>query len=60
MALAVPILDIPVVGTLGIVLAARRMGWVSAAKPIVERLLDEGLYLSSTLVTQALQEIGEP
>lgn len=52
-------LDIPVVGTLGILLAARRMGWISAVKPVIERLIDEGLYLSSALVTQALEDIGE-
>ena len=52
-------LDIPVVGTLGILLAARRMGQIPAAKPVIERLIDEGLYLSPTLVAQALQEVSE-
>lgn len=52
-------LGIPVVGTLGIVLAAKRMAWISTARPVVEQLLDEGLYLSSSLVAAALREVGE-
>lgn len=50
---------IPIVGTLGIVLAAKRMGWIPAARPVVERLLREGLYLSAALIAAALQEVGE-
>jgi len=52
-------LGIPVVGSLGIVLAAKRMGWVTAARPIIDRLLGDGLYLSPSLVAQALAEVGE-
>ncbi|WP_295437165.1 DUF3368 domain-containing protein [uncultured Thiodictyon sp.] len=43
----------------GIVLAAKRMGWIAAARPLVERLLGDGLYLSRTLVVAALAEVGE-
>jgi len=52
-------LGIPVVGTLGVVLAAKRMGWIVAARPLVEQLLEDGLYLSRTLVVAALAEVGE-
>lgn len=52
-------LDIPVVGTLGILLAARRKGWIPAAQPVIEQLISEGLYLSPSLVAEALAEIGE-
>ena len=52
-------LGIPVVGTLGVVLAAKRMGWLPAARPVIETLLAEGLYLSASLVTEALAEVGE-
>ena len=52
-------LDITVVGTLGVVLAARRKEWIPAARPVIERLLKEGLYLSSSLVSEALVEVGE-
>ena len=52
-------LGVPVVGTLGVVLAAKRMGWIGAARPVVERLLADGLYLSPSLVAEALAEVGE-
>ena len=48
-----------VIGTLGIVLAAKRRPWIPATRPVVERLLEQGLYLASDLVTAALQEVGE-
>ncbi len=52
-------LGIPVVGTLGLVLAAKRMGWIAAARPVVERLLGDGLYPSPSLVAEALAEVCE-
>jgi len=52
-------LGISVVGTLGVVLAAKRLGLLSAARPVVEKLLAEGLYLSPSLVTEALADVGE-
>jgi predicted nucleic acid-binding protein len=42
-----------------VVLAAKRMGWLPAARPVVEALLADGLYLSRSLVTAALAEVGE-
>lgn len=44
---------------LGILLAARRKGWIPAAQPVIEQLISEGLYLSPSLVAEALAEIGE-
>ncbi|MBV5272629.1 MAG: DUF3368 domain-containing protein [Lamprocystis purpurea] len=52
-------LGIPLAGTLGVVLAAKRMGWIAAARPVVERLIRDGLYLSPSLMADALQEVGE-
>lgn len=52
-------LGVKVIGTLGIVLAAKRRAWIPAARPVVERLLEQGLYLASDLVATALQEVGE-
>lgn len=52
-------LGVPVTGTLGIVLRAKRHGLIPAARPLVERLLQHQLYLSPDLVEEALAEIGE-
>nr|WP_295590556.1 hypothetical protein [uncultured Lamprocystis sp.] len=35
------------------------MGWIAAARPVVERLIRDGLYLSPSLMADALQEVGE-
>jgi predicted nucleic acid-binding protein len=50
---------VPVIGTLGVVLAARRRAWIPAARPVIERLLEQGFYLASDLVAAALREVGE-
>ena len=51
--------SLPLVGTLGIILRARRAGLLPAARPLVERLLESGSYLSADLVREALAKIGE-
>ena len=52
-------LGIPVIGTLGIVLRARRQGIISAARPVVEDLLRGGMFLSRSLLDRALALVGE-
>lgn len=56
---AARVLSVPLVGTLGVILRARRAGLVSAVKPLVERLLESGSYLAPDLVRQALAKVGE-
>jgi predicted nucleic acid-binding protein len=46
-------------GTLGLVLAARQQGLITAARPVVERLRDAGLYLSDQIIDRALARVGE-
>lgn len=53
------LLGIPVRGTLGIVLAAKRRGHIAAARPILEDLIHAGLYLSRAVLDEALQRVGE-
>lgn len=48
-----------VIGTLGIVLLAKRDGRIAAVRPIIERLLCQGMYLSSGLIAEMLQACGE-
>jgi len=52
-------LKIPVRGTLGLVLIAKQRGLIPVAKPIVEQLLQSGMYLSSKVINQALALVGE-
>jgi len=53
------VLGVATTGTLGLVLRAKQAGLVSAARPLVERLLRSGLYLSRELVEAALGDSGE-
>ena len=52
-------LDIPVRGTLGIILVARQRGLIPEARPVIEDLMRSGLYLSRKVLEQALQRVGE-
>lgn len=52
-------LGVPTTGTLGVILRAKHQGLIPAARPLVEGLLSQGLYLSRDLVNQSLQDIGE-
>jgi predicted nucleic acid-binding protein len=52
-------LGIPVLGTLGIVLLAKQAGMIPAARPVVERMRDAGMYLLDRTMNQALALIGE-
>lgn len=52
-------LNLPLRGTVGLVLAAKQAGRVAAARPILERLRDHGMYLSDVVVEKALRWVGE-
>lgn len=52
-------LGIPVRGTLGLVLTAKRRGIIPAASPVLERLRVSGMYLSDRVLNQALALVGE-
>lgn len=46
-------------GTLGIILRAKKRGLVPRARPIVEELIQTGMYLDPDLVESTLAEVGE-
>jgi predicted nucleic acid-binding protein len=52
-------LGIPHQGTLGLVIYAKQQGFIPAARPLVERLRQEGIYLSDQIINQALAQVGE-
>jgi predicted nucleic acid-binding protein len=53
------LLGIPVRGTLGLILLAKRRQLIPEARPIVEQLRKSGMYLSDEVVNRALKMIGE-
>lgn len=52
-------LGIPVRGTLGLVLTAKQRGIIPAARPVLEKLRQSGMYLSDRVLNQALALVGE-
>jgi predicted nucleic acid-binding protein len=53
------VLEIPVRGTLGLVLIAKQRGEISAARPLIEQLRQSGMYLSTSVINRALALVGE-
>lgn len=52
-------LGIPVRGTLGIVLTAKKRGLIPSARAVTEDLIRAGLYLSRPVLDDALKRVGE-
>ncbi|NBD34110.1 MAG: DUF3368 domain-containing protein [Cyanobacteria bacterium] len=52
-------LQIPVRGTLGVVLLAKQRGVISSARPILETLKRSGMYLSDNVINEALKMVNE-
>jgi len=52
-------LGIPIRGTLGIVLVAKQRGLITHARPVLEDMLQTGMYLSRKVLDQALARVGE-
>jgi predicted nucleic acid-binding protein len=48
-----------VAGTLGIVLRARRLGLIPAARPVLEDLVAGGMYLSRSVLDRSLAAVDE-
>jgi predicted nucleic acid-binding protein len=53
------VLGIYFTGTLGVVLRAKRIGVIPAARPVIDKLVAAGMYLSPKIMDRALALIGE-
>jgi predicted nucleic acid-binding protein len=53
------LLNIPVRGTLGMILIAKKRGLIPKARPVIEELLNAGLYLSRQILDEALKRVDE-
>lgn len=52
-------LALPVIGTIGMVLIAKRRGWIAAVQPVIARLQANGMFLANSLIEAALRDAGE-
>lgn len=53
------ILGLEVVGTLGLLLRAKKKGILSEIKPLIEKMLQRGIWIRSKTVKGILKEAGE-
>ena len=52
-------LGVPLIGTFGVILRARRQGLISAAKPVIRAVVDAGLYHDDDAIRALLSHEGE-
>lgn len=52
-------LEVPVIGTLGMLMLAKRKGFIPVLKPILELLVASGYFLGNTVISNALRDVGE-
>jgi len=53
------ILGLEVIGTLGLLLKAKKKGLLSSIKPLINKILDNGIWINDEIVKGVLQEAGE-
>jgi predicted nucleic acid-binding protein len=53
-------LGIPLRGTVGLILRARRLDLIPSAREALNRVRQAGLYLSDRICAEVLREVGEP
>ena len=52
-------LELPVTGTLGVLIRAKQMGYIDELKPILQGMTDNGIYISRNLIELCLKQVGE-
>lgn len=52
-------LGLPVTGTLGVLIKAKRMGIIESVKPLITELRKNGSYVSGTVERMVLEQAGE-
>ena len=52
-------LGLTVTGTLGVLLKAKKLGYIEAVKPLLDALVADGLFISDTVRQFVLEEAGE-
>ena len=52
-------IGLPTKGTVGVLLDAKRSGFISTIKPLLDVLWENGVHLGASLVNEALQEARE-
>lgn len=52
-------LELPVTGTLGVLIKVKQTGYIEKLKPILYQMIEHGIYISNSLVELCLRQVGE-
>ena len=52
-------LGLPVTGTLGVLIKAKREGYINELKPIFSQMVENGIFISQSLMESCLKKVGE-
>lgn len=52
-------LELPVTGTLGILIKAKQVGYISELKPLLDVMVQNGIYIKNSLIEHCLELVGE-
>jgi predicted nucleic acid-binding protein len=52
-------LKLPVTGTLGVLIKAKQNGYIDKLKPMLQMMIENGIYISQDLVKLCLKQVGE-
>ena len=52
-------LELPVTGTLGILIKAKQEGYLDELKPILYQMVESGIYISNKIMDMCLKQVGE-
>lgn len=53
------VLEVPLLGSLGLLVKAKNMGIIDAVKPAFDRIIKAGLYIDPILMDNLLKGLGE-
>ena len=51
--------DVPVIGSLGVVLRSKKIRQIDSARPLVKELIAAGMFLDDEFVDRVLGSVGE-
>ena len=52
-------LELPVTGTLGILIKAKQVGYIPELKPLLDVMVQNGIYIKNSLIEHCLELVGE-
>ena len=52
-------LDLPVTGTLGILIKAKKQGYIKELKTVIQGMIDKNIYISDKLMKLCLEQVDE-